>query len=68
MKLKKTTEGWTLTEGNEEKTFESAHDAWLYIFLMKEIRQSATRLPKTLYPVRTLDPRPKVVKRYVWQN
>ena len=64
MKLEKNAGGWVITEGKTVKVFESAHDAWTYIFLMKEIRQSATSLPKSLYPVRTLDPRPKVVKRY----
>lgn len=65
MKLEKNAGGWIVTDGKSVNIFESAHDAWLYIFILKEIRSSTTRLPKTLYPVKTLDPRPKVVKRYV---
>jgi hypothetical protein len=36
--------------------FESSYDAWCYIFLLKGIRPKVAMPPKSLYPVRTLDP------------
>ena len=66
MKMRKTKEGWVIIDKGVKKVFETAHDAWYYIFLMKEIRPHATWTPPSLYPVRSLDPRPaKVVKKYV---
>lgn len=66
----KTQAGWIVTDNGVRKVFETAYDAWLYILLMKEIRPHRTYMPKTLYPVMSLDPFAQIlgVKRYVSQN
>lgn len=70
MQMQSTRAGWIVKDKGTAKLFETAHDAWQYIMLMKEIRPSRTYLPRTLYPVRSLNPFAQVlgVKRYVSQN
>lgn len=70
MKMQKTKDGWFIIDKGVTKVFDTAHDAWLYVLLMKEIRPSRTQLPRTLYPARSLDPFAQIlgVKRYVSQN
>ena len=65
MKLKKTKDGWTIAEGTEVKTFDSAYEAWLYIFILKGIRPSASKPRNALYPVKELVPRGSKVVKYV---
>lgn len=70
MKMQKTKDGWIVIDKGVTKVFDTSHDAWLYILLMKEIRPSRTYRPATLYPVMSLDPFAQIlgVKRYVSQN
>lgn len=56
MKLR--TEGgkWIIEEQHKNTIFDTAHDAWLFIYLMKEIRPKPPVFPRSLYPVRSLIP------------
>ena len=63
MKMRSTKEGWFIIDGNDVKFFKNSVDAWMYVFLMKEVRPNAPQVPKSLYPVRTLDPRPSRMKK-----
>lgn len=65
MKMRSNKEGWIIIDGDDVKFFKNSLDAWMYVFLMKEIRPNAPQVPKTLYPVRTLDPRPSARKKRV---
>ena len=56
MKMQKTKDGWIIIDKGVTKPFDNAHDAWQYIFLMKEIRPRPRRVPKSVYPVSFLDP------------
>lgn len=50
---------WFILDRGVIKFFKTSKDAWAYVLLMKEIRPHTTFYPsQTLYPVRTLDPRP----------
>lgn len=69
MKFKRENGLWIVEDRGVNKIFETSYDAWTYIFLMKEIRPKAPQVPKSLYPVLTLDPtRERKVKRVVWQR
>lgn len=66
MKMHSTDGGWIITDKGVKKHFNDALDAWSYVFLMKEIRPHVTTVPKSLYPVKTLDPCPsRVAKKKV---
>ena len=45
--------------------FETFHDAWLYVFLCREIRDKVDTGVRSLYPVRRLNPIPERLKKYV---
>ena len=67
MKLRSTNGFWIVEDRGVNKIFDTSYDAWAYIFLMKEVRPKAPQVPKSLYPVLTLDPtRERTVKRIVW--
>ena len=69
MKLRREKGLWIVEDRGVNKIFETSYDAWTYIFLMKEIRPKAPQVPKSLYPVLSLDPtRERMVKRVVWQR
>lgn len=60
---------WIIEDRGVNKVFDTMHEAWDYIFLMREIRPKVPQVAKSLYPVRSLDPRPeRKVKRLVWQR
>lgn len=60
---------WIVEDCGVNKIFDTSRDAWDFIFLMREIRPKAPQVRKSLYPVRSLDPRPeRRVKRRVWQR
>ena len=65
MKMISTKQGWFIIDKGVPKFFENSRDAWMYVFLMKEIRPHATQVPQSLYPVRSLDPRPSIIKKRV---
>ena len=56
--LKMRTEGgkWYVDEDYKVSIFENSTDAWQYIFVLKAIRPQPPFVPRSLYPVRTLDP------------
>jgi hypothetical protein len=56
MKLQKRNGKWIIEDHGRNIIFDTSYDAWQYIFLMKEIRQKAPQVPRSLYPVRTLNP------------
>lgn len=56
MKLKSYEGKWIVEEAHKTIIFDTAHDAWLYIFFMREIRPQPPRVPRSLYPVRSLIP------------
>jgi hypothetical protein len=58
MKLQKRDGKWIIEDHGRNIIFDTSYDAWQYIFLMKEIRQKAPQVPRSLYPVRHLNPYP----------
>ena len=56
MKLRSYEGKWIVEEPHKNVIFDTAHDAWLYIYLMKEIRPQPPLVPRSLYPVRSLIP------------
>lgn len=56
MKLQKRNGKWIIEDHGRNIIFDTSYDAWQYIFLMKEIRQKAPEVPRSLYPVRPLNP------------
>lgn len=65
MKMQSTKDGWIITDNGERKLFKNSIDAWLYVLLMKEVREHTTHIPHSLYPVYTLDPRPSLMGKKV---
>ena len=65
--LKMYTKGgkWTVEDNGVKKEFDTAWDAWGYIFLMREIRPNAPQAPKAHYPVKTLNPSPIVKQKKI---
>lgn len=39
--------------------FDKSYDAWAYVFLAREIREKVDMGPRSLYPVRSLNPVPE---------
>ena len=50
---------WVVKDGDRLVIFDSAYDAWVYVFLLREIRPKAPFVPRSLYPVRSLNPMPE---------
>lgn len=50
---------WIVLDGDRIVTFDKAYDAWAFVLLLKEIRPRAPYVARSLYPVRSLDPRPE---------
>lgn len=46
LKMRSTKEGWFILDKGVSKFFEKSKDAWMYVFLMKEIRPCATKSSK----------------------
>ncbi len=65
MKMQSTRGAWIITDKDVVKKFDNATDAWWYVLLMKEVREHTTHIPKTLYPVHTLDPVPSTMIKKV---
>ena len=66
MKLKSFNGFWIIEDRGVNKIFDTSRDAWTYIFLMKEIRPKAPQVPRSIYPVRSLNPMPtRVCKKVV---
>jgi hypothetical protein len=58
LKMRKQFGKWIVEDRGENKIFDESIDAWTYVFLMREIRENPPQAPKTLYPVRSLNPYP----------
>lgn len=58
LKMRKQFGKWIVEDRGENKIFDKSIDAWTYVFLMREIRPNPPQAPKTLYPVRSLNPYP----------
>ena len=56
MKLQKRNGKWIVEDHGRNIIFDTSYDAWQYIFLMKEIRPKAPEVPRSIYPVRHLNP------------
>lgn len=56
---------WIVKEDYKVSIFDKSIDAWRYIFILKEIRTKAPCIPKSLYPVRTLNPFPIMFKKKI---
>ena len=65
MKLTSINGLWIVEDRGVNKRFDTSHDAWTYIFLMKGIRPKAPQVPRSIYPVRSLNPMPRVRKKIV---
>ena len=58
-KLRKEGGKWIVEDHGKNIIFDISHDAWQLIFILKEIRQKAPQVPRSLYPVRSLNPFPQ---------
>jgi hypothetical protein len=47
---------WFIEDKGRNIIFDSAKDAWVYVFLMKAIRPRVDMGIRSLYPVKSLDP------------
>ncbi len=56
MKMRTEKGKWIIEDRGVNKIFDTAYDAWLYVFLMREIRPKVRMTMPSLYPVRTLNP------------
>lgn len=50
---------WIIEDKGVNKCFESAYDAWAFVFLLKEIRPKVPFAERSLYPVKSLNPFPE---------
>ena len=59
---------WIIEDGGKNIIFDTSYDAWVYVFLCKEIRPKAPLVQRSLYPVRSLNPVPeRRLKNVVFQ-
>lgn len=56
---------WIVLDKDRVIIFDTSYDAWCFVFLLKAIRPKAPQVPKSLYPVKTLDPREEGRKKNV---
>ena len=56
---------WVVEDKGRYNFFDTSFDAWGYIFLMRVIRPKAPFVPRSLYPVKSLDPRPEMKKKKI---
>lgn len=56
---------WILVEGERRVEFDTARDAWWFIYHMRGIRPNVPQVPKSIYPVKTLNPFPSRKKKKV---
>ena len=50
---------WFIEDKDRNVIFDSAYDAWVYVFLCRETRPKAPFVPRSLYPVKSLNPVPE---------
>lgn len=56
---------YVILDRGVNKVFDNAYDAWMYVFLMREVREKVQMPQRSLYPVRSLDPFPERRVKYV---
>lgn len=56
---------WIILDGDRIVIFGKAYDAWRFVFLLRGIRKKVEMPPRSLYPVKTLDPREEGGKKNV---
>lgn len=56
MKMRTEDNKWYIEDEGRLIVFDSSYDAWMYVLLMKEVRQHPPIPPRSIYPVLTLDP------------
>lgn len=58
-----------IQDEGREIVFDKSYDAWLYVFLMRDIRPNPPIPPRSVYPVLTLDPTRQLTfkKKVVWE-
>lgn len=49
---------WVVKDGDRVVPFKKAYDAWAFVMLLREIRPKVPMGERSLYPVKSLDPRP----------
>ena len=59
MKFKSENGLWIIEDRGVIKIFEISYDAWAYIFIAKVVRPKVPRVPRSDYPVRSLNPIPE---------
>jgi hypothetical protein len=69
MKMRTKDGKWIIQDEGREIVFDSSYDAWMYVFLMREIRSNPPIPPRSVYPVLTLDPTRNLTfkKKVVWE-
>ena len=56
---------WIIEDNGGNVIFDNSYDAWQYIFLMMMVRPKVPQVARSLYPVRSLNPMPSMVKKKV---
>ena len=59
MKLRRENGLWIIEDRGVIKIYKKSYDAWAYIFIAKEVRPKIPRVPRSDYPVRSLNPIPE---------
>ena len=69
MKMRTKDGKWIIEGQDRVLTFDSSYDAWMYVFLMRDIRPNPPIPPRSVYPVLTLDPTRNLTfkKKVVWE-
>lgn len=66
MKMRTEHGKWIVEDNGRELSFDKAYDAWLYIFILREIRPKPPvvySISRTIYPVLSLYPKPRTRKK-----
>jgi hypothetical protein len=50
---------WIVVDKRRLIIFDTSYDAWAYVMMLKEIRPRVPMGERSLYPVKSLDPRPE---------
>lgn len=56
---------WIVDDGHKVNIFDTAFEAWCFIFILKEIRPKVPCKLSSLYPVRSLNPLSVLKKKNV---
>ena len=56
---------WVIIDRERTIVFDCSRDAWQYLFLVRDIRPRVDMGPRSLYPVRSLNPVPEMRKKKI---